>query len=326
MKIKIVIITVLLLFTFVNVVPTAKAGVFVSLSSYLQVDYDASNFSKEPIVPGGEIRSLIMYFTYGVNFGGFFKNLALLLFKHYKDRQVNIKLELGDYSPWCTPTLLTNTITTKVGEAEQTGLQATMNLRVDLDAPAYSSGFVELKVTVPKVGMIDGYSNTFTLEFNPAYVPQIKIDFPNGNYFLIAPYNETVIPIDIENLGNGKTVVKAEIVNASESLNVSITDEVYLDIGENAQAFFTVTADHKFKQESITIGFTPQRAQGTEVGATTFVSLLFENDGSYKVKEKGLKFDTTLLLFIIIFLLIIIIIAIVFKNNIKDFYILKIKR
>ena len=326
MKIKIIIITVLLLFTFFNVVPTAKAGVFVSLSSYLQVDYDASNFSKDPIVPGGEIKSLTMYFNYGVNFGGLFKNLALLLFQHYKNRQVNIKLELGDHSPWCTPTLFTNTITTKVGEAEQTGLKATMNLRVDIDAPAYASGFIELKVTVPKVGMIAGYSNTFTLEFNPAYLPQIKIDIPNGNYFLIAPYNETVIPIDIENLGNGETVVKAEIVNAPESLNVSITKEIYLDIWEDAQAFLTVTAGHKFKEESITIGFTPQRAQGTEVGSTEFVSLLFENNGSYKVKEKSLEIDTNLLLLIIIFLLIIIIIFIIFKNNIKDFYILKIKK
>ena len=326
MKIKIILITVLLLFTFVNIVPTAKAGVFVNLSSYLRAGFDASNFSSKPIVPRGETRTLTMYFDYGVNYGGLFKNLAKLLFRYYKNRQVNIKLEIGEHSPWCTPTLFNDVITVKVGDAEETGFQATLNLRLDLDAPAYAPGYVYIKATVPKIGLIQGYSNTYTLEFTPAYVPLIKIELSQGNTYLIAPYNETIIPINIENLGNGNTVVKAEIVNASESLNVSITNEIYLDIWEDAQAFLTVTAGHKFKEESITIGFTPQRAQGTEVGSTEFVSLLFENDGSYKVKEKSLEIDTNLLLLIIIFLLIIIIIFIIFKNNIKDFYILKLKK
>ncbi|KYK29294.1 hypothetical protein AYK20_05710 [Thermoplasmatales archaeon SG8-52-1] len=316
MKIKIIIITFLLLFTFVNFIPTAKAGLLVNLRSYLQTNFDASNFTSKPIVPLGEIRSLTMYFDYGVNYGGFFKNLAQLFYQFHKNKQVNIKLEIVDHSSWCTPTLFNDVITTKVGEAGETGLQAILNLRLDIDAPAYASGFVEVKVTVPKVGMIDGYSNTFTLEFTPAYVPLIKSKLPEGYHYIITPYNETVIPIEITNLGNGITKVRAEIVNASERWNLSISD-VYLDIGITATTYLKVTADHNFENESITIGFTPQRAQGTEVGTIQFVDLFFENDGSYKKVEKGLEIDITLLLILIIILLIIIIIVTTFKNRLK---------
>ncbi len=319
MKKSIIIVTVLILFTFVNIVPTTKAGSLVNLSSYLRAGFDASNFSSKPIVPGGETRSLTMYFDYGVNYAGLFKNLAQLILQFHRNKQVNIRIELGDHSPWCTPTLFTDTITTKVAVAEETGLQVTLNLRLDLDAPAYGPGFINIKATVPKVGMIAGYNNTYTLEFTPAYLSLIKTETPEGNYRKIRPYNETVIPIDITNFGNGRTRVRAEIENASGKLNVSITDQVMLDIGSTERAYLKVLADHKFESESINIKLTPERAESpADVGSPHYVSFLFENDGSYKTDEKEFEINTTLILIVIIIILVMIIVVILLKNRIKQ--------
>ena len=104
-----IIMGILLVSVSAAIVPTTSAGFFVNLSSYLQAGFDASNFTSKPIVPRGELRSLTIYLKYGVNYGGLLKGLARGLFNFYKDRQVNIKLQLGEHSPWCTPTLFTTT-------------------------------------------------------------------------------------------------------------------------------------------------------------------------------------------------------------------------
>ena len=281
---------ILLISVSTAIVPsTSAAGFFVNLSSYLQAGFDASNFTSKPIVPRGELRSLTIYLKYGVNYGGLLKGLAKGLFSFYKDRQVNIKLELGDHSPWCTPTLFTNTITTKVGEAEETGfLQATLNLRVDLDAPAFGSGFVELTVSVPKVGMIAGYSNTFTLEFNPAYLPLIKSESQGGNSKRIGPMDTAVFPIEIENLGNAQTRVKLRVISSSVSQGWAaiVTDYIILDEtrGSKGIAYLTVKPPKSFgyhdEQITISVELTPEYAQNpANQGSPQYVNVLVESRG-----------------------------------------------
>ena len=77
-----------------------------------------------------------------------------------KDKSLNErrfgKLELVDRSPWCTATITQTTITTSVQDGE-VKLNGNLNLKVDLDAPAYGSGYVTVKITVPKIGMIEKY-------------------------------------------------------------------------------------------------------------------------------------------------------------------------
>ena len=283
-----IIMGILLVSVSTAIVPTTSAGIFVNLSSYLQAGFDAENFTAKPIVPRGEIRSLTIYLKYGVNYGGLFKGLSQLLFGFHRDRQVNIKLDLGEHSPWCTPTLFTDTITTKVGEAEETGLQATLSLKVDIDAPAFGSGFVELKVTVPKVGMIAGYSNTFTLEFNPAYLALIKPQIQVSNSKIIGPMDTAVFPIEIENLGNARTKVKLEVVSGTvpEGWTAIVTDQIILDEvkGSKGVAYLTVKPPKSFGYHDDTAGIrvemTPERAENpSDQGAPESVTVLVESRG-----------------------------------------------
>jgi hypothetical protein len=282
-----IIMGILLVSVSATIVPTTSAGFFVNLSSYMQAAFDATNFSAKPVVPLGEIRSLTIYLTYGVNSGGLFKNMATLLFGLHRNRQVNIKLQLGDHSPWCTPTLFTDTITTTVDEAQQTGLQAILNLRVDDEAPAFGSGFINLKVTVPKVGMIAGYSNTFQLEFSPAYLPIIKPETPAGNYELIGPMDTASIPIEIENLGNAKTKVQCRVYSMSSSgdWGAIVTNEIYLDetAGSKGIVYLTVKPPKSFgyhdESVSISVEMIPIRAQGLEEGRPQYVDILIDSRG-----------------------------------------------
>ena len=149
MKIKIITLSVILLFTLVTILPTAiaeeeykKSGIFINMGQYLSFSFD-SNDTKNPIVPRGELRSVNISIKYGVNFAGLFSRLSKLMFTFQKGKQVNINLKLDDWSPWCTPTITQNTITTSIKDQEQE-FKTILNLRVDQDAKAYESGFVKI--------------------------------------------------------------------------------------------------------------------------------------------------------------------------------------
>ena len=311
------ILGILLVSVSAALVPTSSAGIIVNLSGYARISYDSKNFSGTPIVPGGELRPLPIIITYGTNSAGFIPFIAEIFYGLHRNRQVNIKLELVKWSPWSTPTLTQGTLTTSVKDEEQT-LHANINLKVDIDAPAFGSGFVTVRVTVPKVGMIEKYENEFTIEFDPAYVANIDIEFSQGKEIEISPYNATVIPIEITNLGNGITTVKTEIVNISEKWNVSISDvpDVMIEVGGTVQTSLTVRVDHKFTEETIKLKFTPAFSEEATCAGEPFVtSIVFINDGSYK--EEDFDIDTNLLFGIIFIIILLLIFALILKKRRK---------
>jgi hypothetical protein len=280
------ILGILLVSVSAALVPTSSAGIIVNLSSYARVSYDSKNFSGTPVVPRGELRPLPIVITYGVNFAGFFPGLANLVFNLYKGRQVNIKLELVKWSPWCTPTLTQGTLTTSVREEEQ-DLNANINLKVDIDAPAFGSGFVTVRVTCPQVGvMIEKYENEFTLEFDPAYLPLIKPQTMGSNTKRISPMDTAVFPIEIENLGNARTKIKLKIVSVPDGWTAIVTDQIILDEieGSSGIAYLTIKPPKSFGYHDDTAGIViemvPVRAENSlDVGPPERISVLVESRG-----------------------------------------------
>ena len=132
-------------------IPTASAGPIVGLSSYVDVSW--TNETGKPIVPRGEIRTIPLKIRFGITTGWF---LADLILPFYTGRQVNIKLDILDYSSWCTPTLKSGSIVTSVTDQEKT-LDSQITLTVDEDAPAYAGGFIRMKASVDSIGPIDGF-------------------------------------------------------------------------------------------------------------------------------------------------------------------------
>jgi hypothetical protein len=278
---------ILLVSVSATIVPTTSAGLLANLSSYARVEFDAKNFTGKPVVPRGEIRPLPIVIFYGVNYAGLIRGLANFLFLFQKGRQVDIKLELVDWSPWCTPTITQSTLTTMVADDEQE-LKANLNLRVDLDAPAYGSGYVTVKVIVPKVGSIDKYENEFTLEFDPAYLPLIKPQTQGSNTKRIGPMDTAVFPIEIENLGNARTKIKLQVVSESvpDGWTAIVTDQVILDEekGSMAIAYLTIKPPKTFgyhdETSGIVVEMVPERAENpSDKGSPERISVLVESRG-----------------------------------------------
>lgn len=302
------ILGILLISVSATIVPTSSAGLLVNLSSYANISFDSKNFTGQPVIPRGELRPLPIVITYGTNFAGLARMLAGLLFALHNGRQVNLKLELVDWSPWCTPTITQTTITTSVSDSEQE-LKGNLNLRVDLEAPAFGSGFVKVKITVPKVGMIEKFENEFTLEFSPAYLPLIKQQTVGSNTKRIGPMDTAVFPIEIENLGNARTKVKLEVVDIPDGWTAIVTDLIILDEveGSSGTAYVTVKPPKSFGYHDDTAGVViemiPERAENPlEVGSAERITVLVESRGFSVI---GLEAFAIPLIFIILIIFLI---------------------
>jgi hypothetical protein len=328
MRTKIITLSIIFLLTFVTILPTTiaedeykKSGIFIYMGQYLHLSFD-SNDTNTPIMPRGELRTINISITYGVSFAGLLSGLSRFMFAFHRGKQVNINLKIDDSSPWCTPTLTQSILITQVSDEEQE-LDTTLNLRVDPYAPAYESGFIKINASVEPIKslfglrtIIDGYHNDYTIEFTPGYNPDIEIDISGGDQIIIKPYNETKIPIEITNLGNDRTNVKAVVENISESWDVSI-ENVLFDIGETEQTYLIITADHRFKEKELKLIFTPARAENAnDVGEPYSISIFLINDGTYK-EEENIGANTSILFGIIFIIILFLIFLLIIKKRRK---------
>jgi hypothetical protein len=325
-SISFLIIGVLLIVTFL---PLASASneinddsqndIMFGLASIIEAELDDED-TVEPIRPNVESRVVDLSIRYKVTRGvGFFSNF---IYELCKGRKVEIKFEIINIPNWCAATLNSDTLITSISDEWQE-LSISLMITVSEDAPAHMMSTVRIRASLDDIegpfGLltwINGFDDQYAIAFEPAYLGLIQTVYPLEDQIVIRPYNETKIPINITNLGNGRTKIVAEVINCSKSWDVAIEDPIILDVEETKKIYLTVKADHKFKEESIKLKFTPKFAPDlSEIGESQYATLLFINDGSYKEEEPVFKLDTLTIALIIGIILLLIGILIVIKKR-----------
>jgi hypothetical protein len=310
-----IIIGILLISVFSIMIPVSSVKAQASLFGYasvVDITWIDANESSVVIKPH-ELKSFKLNVAYSITRGPFGRLIYSLF---YTGRRADIKLEIIDYPDWSNVYLPTNTITIplQTNPTKMVEKSITIMIGVAEDAPAFMEGIITIRATVAKIGFIDGFSKEVQIPFKPDYSPKLNIVPLLGDKIKISPYNESKIPIDIQNLGNGRTRVIAEIENASENMNVSIENTI-IDVGETKQIFLTVIADHKFDVESIKLKFTPAWSENPDLkGESSSFILSFINDGSYK-EDLGFKIDITMIITVIVIIILIIISILLLKRR-----------
>ena len=296
-----------------------ETGIFAGMSSFVEID---CSDIEEPIMPISGEGQCIINLTYSVIKGLAFRNILYPLFK---GRDVNVNLEIIEKSDWCTATLDNETIVFTVDKEKQS-TETKLTVNVDEDALAYHTGFVKINVSIEPfkgplgiITFIKGFTTNFTVEFKPAYLGVVAVEFPDGNSIEISPYNETKISLDVANLGNAETSVFFEIVNSSESFTASIDSEIIIDVDGKATAHLVILADHKFDVEEIKIKITSAYTDNPteDFGITIYTTLSVKNDGSYVEEEPGLEIDANLLIIILVIIAFVVIALILLKRKLK---------
>jgi hypothetical protein len=203
----------------------------------------------------------------------------------------NLTLSLTGVPTWCTATLDKDNVSIEITD-EFTGAKAKVTILVAEDAPAFETADIkiiaEFKNEDWKIGES---SNDTTISIEVDYVPEITFESEQITK-VIPPLNETTIPINITNLGNGKTTVRAVIVNTPANFNISIDSEAIIELGkEKSLSLIVQPTDKNFDNETITIQFTPVSYDDSSLKGETYqVSVTLANDGSLE-EENGNGFS-----------------------------------
>jgi len=284
-SIKTIIIMGLLLFSiFIATTPTTSAGILFNLESLVTIDYDSQSLSNIPIQPRGTGFTTDLNLSYSVTYsGGIFNALGSVMYQIHKGRTLIITIEA--FGPeWASVTVSESPIVT-VDEVPRT-YPIYLTVKIGSDAPAFGAGDIKLKITVPKVGLIKGYTKEVGISFSAGYIPLVQPTFPEGKSTLIGPMDTADIPIEIQNMGNARTRVYLELVGIPKDWSASITNEVLIEegLGSKATAYLTVKPPKGFGFHddtiSILIKYYPEMAENPEYrGDSKTIDVLIESRG-----------------------------------------------
>ncbi len=157
-------------------------------------------------MPRGELRTITLVITHTVTRGALGNGVLATL----TGALIKIDVSIIETPSWCTATISQGTLSVTVQPDTISTVETKLSIQVANDAPAYSLGYIKVKATAEKTGLIAGYEDDFTLSFIPAYKALISPSLPETNSKEIGPMDTAVFPIDISNLGNARTIVLIE--------------------------------------------------------------------------------------------------------------------
>jgi hypothetical protein len=262
------------------VLPTASAGLLFNLQSVVNVTW--GNETQQPVVPRGELRTLDLTITHTVTRGALGRGLLSAL----TGTPIIINVDITETPTWCTANIAQGTLSVTVQPDQITVVKTKLSLQVADDAPAYGLGYIKVKAKAQKAGLIAGYENDFTLSFIPDYKPLIKPSLPETNSKEIGPMDSAVFPIQIENLGNARTVVLLNVVAVPKDWIAVITSQLTLEegAGSTATAYLVVKPPKSFgyhyDEQTISISMQPVKADDfSKKGEITYETVLVQSRG-----------------------------------------------
>jgi len=252
------IMSIFLFSLFAAVVPsTSAAGSLFGLSQYVQIEW--TNPSDMAITPSQDTRSYNFDLTYRVTKGPF----GGLIYSLLVGKAVDIKLDLVKIPEGCTITLPVNTVTVNLPSNPDTPVIVSISTQISVSdtVPAFVDQEIGIKASIPQVGPIPKYDQTYTLRFKASYLGKLKVNTEKQS-ILIGPMDSaTSIPIQVTNEGNAQTLAKFNVYDIPEDWSVLVTDHIILDPKETDTIYLTVTPPKGFgyhdDQYTFKIEYTP---------------------------------------------------------------------
>lgn len=226
----------------------------------------------------------------------------ILKIKGEPSAEIDLNVECPD---WCTATIEPSNVTTEISNVFKEAESVQLTISVNESAPALEPGDIIITAESKAIWGIGGSTNKTTISVVAAYDSALEINTTLIRE--ISPVNETVIPIDITNNGNGETTVQVSLESYPENWNVSFDEEnITIDSGEIKQVNLIVKPVKTFENETIQLKFTPVSTSDEDVsetylqGEAVSLSLTLLNDGSLKEEDDFPVFEMAVILVIII--------------------------
>ena len=216
----------------------------------------------------------------------------------------NLTLSISECPTWCSAKIDTETFEFNLGDSP---IEKTIKLEftVNENATALDKGDIKIQADFMGRWTIKAVTNSTTIPVTVAYIPELFIEVESE--FIIPPLQNTTVPINITNNGNGDSIIFISY-NTPENWTATFDQENFtLKINETKQITLTVNPPKGFTNQTIDFSFISILTGGLYPGTPFVFSMIFINDGS--LKEEG---GQEVLVVGIIILVIIIILLVTF--------------
>jgi len=260
----------------------AQGGLF-GFASIITIEWANVNESGVAVEPLRDFKSYELNVDYSITKGPFGNLIYNLL---YIGRRVDIKLELIDYPrEWSTVYIPFDTITVSLQRNLNQVIEKSIVIMISVDesAPAYKDGTISIRAYVPKIGMIQAFDKTFQLTLKPAYLGMLNVQ-PETQHRLIGPMDTAEIPIQVTNLGNGRTKALFRVTSTYEDWMSIVTDQIILEPQQTGTIFLNVKPPKGFgyhdDSRTFIIEYIPTWAEAPEIrGYPEQLSIAIESRG-----------------------------------------------
>lgn len=265
------------------IIPVSRSDKIYNARCWFDLEWSDIETQK-PVVPRDEIKRFNLTVKFEIRTGETYGKGAVDAYIAAERGHPLIELEVIDSSHWCDAVMERPTIATNF--TWSTEVKTAVFITINENAPAYGEGFIKIHAYANNLGLIEGYSNNFTLPFTPAYKPIVDAKLLNLNSKKISPNDEAVFPIELENMGNARTKVLLEVNELPEGWTATVTDYVILaeQEGSKETAYLSVIPPsglgYHDEEISITVKMTPIMAENPEeVGNSFYANFIVESRG-----------------------------------------------
>jgi hypothetical protein len=268
---KVLMFTVLLLSAIIIIFPSVSAiDKFFTYDSQLEVTYDEDVLNTVVFQPDGPpvtIPITIKHMVYVPDaiFSGFL--LRILFLQTFMITSAQINLEIINPPEWAAMSLSNANPYVEI-DTEEKSAETSLIIAAHDDAPA--EGFT-LQVKASIDPLLNNHVNAqevyINIIFQPGYIPLINLYSESPN-IVVSPQETVNIPIEITNLGNKQTIVRAKIIDKPDGWATLLPQSQIIipsasDPGDNKELLtFSVTPPYGFgwhnEIETLILEFTPE--------------------------------------------------------------------
>jgi hypothetical protein len=220
-----------ILFLLISLMPTSSAGIFDIYNCYsvIRIEYD-NQIANDPFLPIDMVKEIPLTVNYHVD--GYFEDYVPEAY----EMESLIYFDIVSKPKWCNVSLMPNFLKL-FPKAEGVTRDILLIIKVDENAHAQSSGIVQIKTTVDNMGAVKGGTFFSNISFIPGFYPLIKLNIEE-DIKSINPLDIADFKINIENLGNAKTIISSKVLTEYDDWTVSISNETVIGsktIGDDPQ-------------------------------------------------------------------------------------------
>lgn len=332
------IITVIILVVFIT--NTILSGSVYAIGSIIRLKADLDNINKP--LDAGDYAGVSITVNYEIDMQksissilkktrigrvllfGFFKGyfFKMLTKNNIPKAKVNLSVESPE---WCNATLKDSILNFDLNANSNFITTILIIKEIKPDAPALTSENITITAYSEKIGNIKESNAEINIPIMAAYSSKIIINSEMDQYN-ISPINETVIPIEIKNEGNGESKISIEYKEIPYKWKLTLDrDEIILDVGQTDVVLLYVTPAKDFINDTVKLKFIPMSTSDEKkieryylMGDPVYLDIFLQNDGSFKDKNgNNFPLFEIIVVVIIMFVLIVIIYFLFFRYREK---------